>query len=84
MDYLKDLSAIAEFIKGSRRILITSHIKIDGDGLGSELSLKRALVSLGKEVKVINDCKVPSNLSFLLIMIAKLRFLMKKDRRISF
>jgi phosphoesterase RecJ-like protein len=66
MDYFKDLNSIAEFINDSRRIVITSHIKIDGDGLGSELSLKRALVSLGKEVKVINDCKVPSNLSFLL------------------
>ncbi|MCX7830891.1 MAG: bifunctional oligoribonuclease/PAP phosphatase NrnA, partial [Acidobacteria bacterium] len=46
---------------------ITTHIKVDGDGLGSELALKRAFENINKKVKIINDSKVPSNLSFMLL-----------------
>lgn len=67
MDFLSELEKIANEIRDSRKIFITSHLKIDGDGLGSEIALKRGILSLGKEVKIINDCKIPSNLSFMLL-----------------
>lgn len=58
---------IEEAVKSAEKICITTHIKIDGDGLGSELALKRALEKLNKNVKIINDSKVPVILSFMLL-----------------
>lgn len=58
---------IEEALKNAEKICITTHIKVDGDGLGSELALKRAFEKLNKNVKIINDSKVPSILSFMLL-----------------
>ncbi len=41
-------------IRDSRKILIASHAKLDGDALGSELALAAALRSLGFFVTVVN------------------------------
>lgn len=41
-------------IRDSRRILVSSHAKGDGDALGSELALAVALRSLGFEATVVN------------------------------
>jgi phosphoesterase RecJ-like protein len=61
------VSKIEEAVKSAKTICITTHIKTDGDGLGCELSLKRSFDKLGKKVKIINDDKVPSTLSFMLL-----------------
>lgn len=63
----ESLKKIEQAVKKAKRICITTHIKIDGDGLGSELALKRAFEKLGKDVKIINDGTVPSTLSFMLL-----------------
>ncbi|CAG0949713.1 bifunctional oligoribonuclease and PAP phosphatase NrnA [Phycisphaerales bacterium] len=37
------LAEIAEFLRGKRRIVVTTHVKPDGDAVGSSLALVRAL-----------------------------------------
>ncbi len=44
---------------------MTTHVKSDGDGIGCELALLRALRAIGKDARVINDTMVPKSLKFL-------------------
>ncbi len=67
MNFEETVSKIANFLENAQTICITTHIKIDGDGLGSELALKRALEKTGKKVKIINDSKIPCCLTFMLL-----------------
>jgi bifunctional oligoribonuclease and PAP phosphatase NrnA len=60
------LRLIADAIKDAQKIVITTHIKADGDGIGSELALKRALLLLGKDARIINDNPVSQPLRFML------------------
>ena len=60
------LDQVAGILRGSRRIWVTTHIKSDGDGIGCELALYRALASTGKDVRVVNDTMVPRALRFLM------------------
>lgn len=57
---------VLDLFKSENNFLITTHISPDGDGIGSELALKRALESLGKNVFIVNHSEVPKNLKFLL------------------
>ncbi|MDO8137403.1 MAG: bifunctional oligoribonuclease/PAP phosphatase NrnA [Candidatus Brocadiales bacterium] len=47
------------------RPLITSHIRLDGDAVGSELALYHVLKGLGKEPSIVNDSPVPRIYKFL-------------------
>lgn len=59
------ISRIAEIIKKGRIFLVTSHVRLDGDAVGSELALYEALRGLGKEVVVYNQDRTPQMYSFL-------------------
>ncbi len=50
----KEAKEIAEKLKNSKKIAITSHIRPDGDSIGSGLALYLMLKKLGKEVRYIN------------------------------
>lgn len=52
-------------IAGAGTILISSHVDPDGDSLGSQLALRRYLVSLGKKVWIVNHGSIPSKYMFL-------------------
>ncbi len=56
---------INEMIDRHRIFLITSHERLDGDALGSELALFHMLRGLGKEVTVYNQDRTPENFLFL-------------------
>ncbi|MCX7634404.1 MAG: bifunctional oligoribonuclease/PAP phosphatase NrnA [Syntrophales bacterium] len=56
---------IIKAIYANKRFLITSHVKLDGDALGSELALYRLLKGLGKEVVIYNQDPTPANYLFL-------------------
>lgn len=45
--------------------LITSHVRLDGDALGSELALYHMLKGMGKDVLVYNQDESPGNYRFL-------------------
>src|SRR3954467_6280858 len=53
------LSQVVELIEAKRRFAITSHIRPDGDSLGSSLGLYWLLRSLNKDVEVIMRDPVP-------------------------
>src|SRR5256885_8399331 len=53
------LSQVVELIDTKRRFAITSHIRPDGDGLGSSLGLYWLLRALEKDVEVIIHDPVP-------------------------
>ena len=56
---------IAEIIKKGRSFLVTSHVRLDGDAVGSELALYEALRGLGKEAVVYNQDGTPQMYAFL-------------------
>jgi phosphoesterase RecJ-like protein len=58
-------SRFVEIVHGHQRFLLTTHIRPDGDALGSELVVLALLESLGKDVQVCNAFAVPPNLQFL-------------------
>jgi phosphoesterase RecJ-like protein len=53
------LSQVVELIEGKQRFAITSHVRPDGDGLGSSLGLYWLLRALGKDAEVIMRDAVP-------------------------
>ena len=52
-------------VRAHQRFVLTTHVRPDGDALGSELAMAAILESLGKDVLLCNDFAVPSNLRFL-------------------
>lgn len=59
------LDEIAAVIKEHDRILITAHVLPDGDSIGSVVGLGLALESLGKEIYLVMQDKVPDMYRFL-------------------
>jgi phosphoesterase RecJ-like protein len=54
-----------QLINKAERILVTSHIRPDGDAVGSVLALGLALIDKGKQVVMALDDGVPSRFHFL-------------------
>ena len=59
------LTRISRIVAECQRFLITSHVRPDGDALGSEIALYLALRSMGKEVFIYNQDSVPETYGFL-------------------
>jgi phosphoesterase RecJ-like protein len=58
-------SRFVEIVGNHQRFLLTTHVRPDGDALGSELALAAVLEALGKDVRVCNAFVVPPHLRFL-------------------
>jgi len=56
---------LAAFLRRHDRFIITAHETPDGDAIGSEMAMLRALRSLGKSATVLNADPAPANLEFL-------------------
>jgi phosphoesterase RecJ-like protein len=54
---------IADEIRMRRRFMLSSHVRPDGDAIGSQLAMAYALRSLGKEVRIVNRDAAPAPLS---------------------
>jgi len=52
-------------IDAAHRILVTSHIRPDGDAIGSSLALALALISIGKQVEVVLSDGIPASFRYL-------------------
>ena len=52
-------------ISSGKKFLITAHVRLDGDALGSELALYLMLKDLGKEVVICNQDPTPEHYRFL-------------------
>lgn len=59
------LREVGEVLLAAERIAVLSHMRPDGDAIGSALALAQVLTGLGKDVIVINQDGVPDSLNFL-------------------
>ncbi|MEM7145181.1 MAG: bifunctional oligoribonuclease/PAP phosphatase NrnA [Verrucomicrobiota bacterium] len=56
---------IGEILEGNERFLVASHVRPDGDAIGSTLAMGYALRSMGKEVIMVNQDGIPGVFRFL-------------------
>ncbi len=54
-----------DLLEKSARIVVTCHVRPDGDAMGSSLGLMHLLTAMGKEAKVVTPDTPPRQLSFL-------------------
>lgn len=59
------IQQIAERIKGAKNVAVFTHVRPDGDALGSSLALSLALDFLNIKNDVYDESPTPSNLTFL-------------------
>ena len=59
------IERIHDIIRANGSFLITSHERLDGDALGSELALCEMLANLGKKAVVYNQDRTPQMYAFL-------------------
>ena len=59
------LSEIIEVIKRGKRFLITAHVNLEGDALGSQLAMKELLIGMGKDAFILDSDPVPEHYRFL-------------------
>jgi phosphoesterase RecJ-like protein len=60
-----DWAPLVELVRRHRRFLLTTHIRPDGDGLGSALALADVLEQQGKEVRLVVASSLPPRYRFL-------------------
>ena len=58
-------SEVVNIIQKCGSFLISSHVNIEGDALGSELALSLLLKKLGKSAHIANDGAMPEMYNFL-------------------
>src|SRR4030043_1449312 len=61
----KEIKKIIKVIKKSNNFLITSHINLEGDSLGSQLAMANLLRRLGKNFVVFEADRVSTHYQFL-------------------
>ena len=57
--------AIAEVFKNHQSFVLLSHVRPDGDAIGSQIALGFSLMAMGKTVHLVNEDGLPENLAFL-------------------
>lgn len=56
---------IGEVLRSYQSFVLLSHVRPDGDAIGSLLALGFSLMAMGKSVRMINEDGLPDNLAFL-------------------
>lgn len=56
---------IGEVLRDHQSFVLISHVRPDGDAIGSQLALGYALMAAGKSVRLINEDGLPDNLAFM-------------------
>ena len=62
---MNSFNEISKILQKNNNFLITSHINLDGDGIGSELALYSILKKLKKKPIILNQGKLPKIYDFL-------------------
>jgi phosphoesterase RecJ-like protein len=60
-----DWTPLADLIETHDRFLVTTHVRPDGDALGSEVAMAGLLRQKGKDVRVVNASHTPPRYDFL-------------------
>src|SRR6184192_4721235 len=58
--------AVAAVLTPGRRVVLTTHVNADGDGVGSEVALWHLLTARGLKPAIANPTPVPERFTFLL------------------
>ncbi|MGQ9473873.1 MAG: DHH family phosphoesterase [Candidatus Caldatribacteriaceae bacterium] len=61
----REIDPVIQTIKSHRRFVVTSHQNIDGDGVGAIVAFSSLLLTLQKDVIMVNNGKVPYFYRFL-------------------
>jgi bifunctional oligoribonuclease and PAP phosphatase NrnA len=61
----RDFAAFRSVIDQAKLYVLVTHVNPDGDAIGSEVGLGRYLLSIGSEVRIINQDETPNDLRFL-------------------
>ena len=64
-DFTATLAAVGDVIRDHQSFVLISHVRPDGDAIGSQLALGYALMAAGKSVRLINEDGLPDNLAFM-------------------
>ncbi|MBF0313589.1 MAG: bifunctional oligoribonuclease/PAP phosphatase NrnA [Oligoflexia bacterium] len=78
------LKGFVKLILAAKRVVITTHINPDADGVGSQLALAHALLSLGKEVTCVNEAEMGRRWGRFLpnkLFLSSEEFLKQKNRK---
>ena len=59
------MDAAAQMLRDAQTVVLTSHIRPDGDAIGSTLGLMHVLRAQGKEVRILIDDEIPRIFSIL-------------------
>ncbi|RYZ71163.1 MAG: hypothetical protein EOP09_05020, partial [Proteobacteria bacterium] len=63
--FSKEIQQFKSKLDRAKRVLISTHLLPDGDGLGAESALYHYLKACGKQVKVVNPDTVPPRYHFI-------------------
>src|SRR2546428_14099147 len=58
--------AVAAVLAPGRRVVLTTHVNADGDGVGSEVALWHLLSARGLQAGIANPTPIPERFDFLL------------------
>lgn len=59
------MKEVIQAIKKNKRFLVTAHVNLEGDSLGSQLAMKELLIGMGKSVCILDNDAVPDHYKFL-------------------
>ena len=59
------MDRIAERVREGKSFLVSAHVRLDGDGVGSALAVDALLRTLGKKTLVLTDGPIPQVFRFL-------------------
>ena len=59
------IEQIGEVLRSRQSFILLSHVRPDGDAIGSQLALGFSLLAMGKSVRLVNEDGLPENLAFL-------------------
>jgi len=62
---MNPLNEVIDAIKKGKRFLITAHVNVEGDALGSQLAMKELLTGMGKDAFILDNDPVPEHYRFL-------------------
>jgi phosphoesterase RecJ-like protein len=60
-----NIAQIGKLLREHQSFVLISHVRPDGDAIGSQLALGYALLAAGKNVRLINEDGLPDNLAFM-------------------
>jgi bifunctional oligoribonuclease and PAP phosphatase NrnA len=62
---LDPLTRVAQALAPARRVVLTTHVNADGDGVGCQIALAAWLTRLGRTVRIVNPTPFPAMFRYL-------------------